>query len=131
MSMQHPHLKFLQSTNAHSRAEIPTIIENPYNVNELITIGHDGYVRSWNKSDLTGVKSIRIKSPYLTSIVAYNQKFLLGIGNGNLLVLNQDFEIERDIPLHDDCLTSIAILPQYIATTSFDGKVMLLNRETL
>jgi len=33
--------------------------------------------------------------------------------------------------LHEDCLTSISILPQYIVTTSFDGKVFFLNKETL
>jgi hypothetical protein len=72
-----------------------TIITNPYKEGEIITIAYDSFIRVWHSSDLTISRTVRILDPYLTEIVAYNGKFLLGIGNGNIVQLSSEFEIEK------------------------------------
>ena len=67
------------------------MIENPYKQNEIISIGHDSFIRVWNKKDLSMISSHRIISPYLMCLTPFNGKFLMGIGNGNLVVLNKNF----------------------------------------
>lgn len=93
--MKNVQLKFVGEVDAHNRAEITTIIQNPYQNNQIISIGHDFFIRVWNKLDLTLVRSTRILSPYLMCIVPYKGKFLMGIGNGNIMVLDQNLEIEK------------------------------------
>lgn len=38
---------------AHQRSEITHLILNPYAPKEFISIGHDGYVRTWSCSDFS------------------------------------------------------------------------------
>jgi hypothetical protein len=91
-------------------------------------MGYDTYVRAWLISDLSLSKSVQIASPYLIGIAPFNNKFLVGIGNGNIVQLSDKFEIGKEIQVHEDCITGIMILPNYVITSSYDGNICFLNQ---
>jgi hypothetical protein len=55
---------------------------NPNNHDEFVTIAHDGMIKVWNLYTIDLIKSARIKSGYLTSLVNFQNGFIVGTGNG-------------------------------------------------
>ena len=74
---------------------------------------------------------MRFHTPYLTCIVAFGEGFLLALGNGSMMRLNKDFEIQSSLHLHDDCLSSILVSDTEVITTGHDGRICFLNKTTL
>jgi hypothetical protein len=47
-----------------------------------VTIAHDGLIKKWNLENFNLIKSARIKTGYLTSLINYQKGFLIGTGKG-------------------------------------------------
>ena len=56
--------------------------KNGIETNEFVTIAHDGMIKVWNSNTLAVVNSARIKTGYLTSLINYEEGFIVGTGNG-------------------------------------------------
>ena len=116
---------------AHQRSEIASIIPNPHSPHEFISIAHDGFIRAWNSRDLSMTRQSRIRTPYLICITAYKDGFLLGVGNGSLLKITSELQVESIFRLHQDCLTSITVTTDSVVTVGHDGRICFLNIDSL
>ena len=86
---------------------ITRLIHHPFQTGQMISIGHDGFIKIWNLSSLNEISRKQMKTPYLTSIIPLLDGFLLGMGNGKLVHLDQNLEIIKEYKIHDDCLTDV------------------------
>jgi hypothetical protein len=56
------------------------------------------------------------------------QGFLVGLGNGDLLMCDENLTIYTVHKLHTDGITDIILTLNHIVTLSYDGKVLFLNK---
>jgi hypothetical protein len=47
-----------------------------------VTIAHDGMIKIWSAETIKPITSARIKCGYLTSLVNYENGFIVGTGSG-------------------------------------------------
>lgn len=93
--------------NAHGRSEISSMIQTRSNPEEFVTIAHDGMIKVWNVKSLKEVASTRIKCGYLTSLINYEDGFVVGTGSGELIKFTNKLERQWSKKLHKDCVTDI------------------------
>ncbi len=93
--------------NAHGRSEISSMIQSRSNPNEFVTIAHDGLIKIWNAETMEIVASARVKCGYLTSVINYEQGFIVGTGSGELIKFTEKLEKQWSKKIHNDCVTDV------------------------
>lgn len=117
--------------NAHGRSQISSMIQTTSNLNEFVTIAHDGMIKIWNIEEMKIIASARIKCGYLTSLINYEDGFLVGTGSGELIKFTNKLEKQWSKKIHNDCVTDILQTDMYLISSGFDGKVCFMNKPTL
>lgn len=98
---------------------------------QFVTIAHDGMIKVWNSDTLTLVKSSRIKSGYLTSLISFQNGFVVGTGNGELIKFTHDLDREWTKKVHFDCVNDVLETEKYLVSVGSDGKICFLDKHTL
>ena len=83
------------------------MIQTTSNLNEFVTIAHDGMIKIWNVEEMKIVACARIKCGYLTSLINYEDGFLVGTGSGELIKFTNKLEKQWSKKIHNDCVTDI------------------------
>ncbi len=83
------------------------MVENANNPDEFVTIAHDGMIKIYNTETMKTVTSARIKCGYLTSLINYDQGFIVGTGSGELIKFTNKLEREWTKKVHHDCVTDV------------------------
>lgn len=80
------------SGNQSETFEICAMIRNANNLEQFVTIAHDGMITIWDSNTMKIVISARIKCGYLTSLINFEKGFIVGTGNGELLKFTSKLE---------------------------------------
>lgn len=83
------------------------MIQTTSNPNEFVTIAHDGMIKIWSVEEMKIVASARIKCGYLTSLINFEDGFLVGTGGGELIKFTNKLERQWSKKVHKDCVTDI------------------------
>lgn len=77
------------------------------------------------------VSSARIKCGYLTSLINYENGFLVGTGSGELVKFTNKLEKEWTKKVHLDCVNDILETDTHLISVGSDGKAVVMTKPTL
>lgn len=97
-------LKLIKEIKVKSNKTVTRLLLNPFKANELISLKLDCSLSLLSLPNLQRIREVSLPG-YAMSIIAYNKGFLIGLYNGGLLTLSQDFKILSSKKLHEDCLS--------------------------
>ena len=80
------------SGNGSETFEICSMIKNANNPDQFVTIAHDGMITIWNSKTMKIVTSSRIKCGYLTSLINFQNGFIVGTGSGEIMKFTSKLE---------------------------------------
>ena len=107
------------------------MVQSQTDTSKFVTIAHDGLIKLWSLDTLATVTSARIRCGYLTSLLNYEEGYVVGTGNGEIIKFNVKLEREWTKKVHSDCVNDLLETDLHLISISSDGRVKFLLKPTL
>jgi hypothetical protein len=107
------------------------MVQSQTDKDKFVTIAHDGLIKLWSLQSLSVVTSARIKCGYLTSLISYEEGYVLGTGNGEIIKFSENLQREWTRKIHSDCVNDIMETESHLISIGSDGKMIMMLKPAL
>ena len=111
------------------RDEVQALVVD-YNNHHLISGSDDGFICIHSCINWSLIRTISWKNHAIISLLTYSNKIVIGLGDGKMIVLEQNEKINdsnniKTISAHSSCITGLSIFCGKLITSSYDRSLKI------